>query len=220
MPSVARGFSMIELMVGIAIVALLLALGLPSLSDYQANAKIRNTATLFNSSVQMARAEAIRLNGGAEIALSTVVPTAANKDTASLSNAGPNWMVRSFDLNSVGSLPSTACNSNASTEGTPHTPSYTLVEGKAAAEGSQRSDGSSPVVIAANVCRLVFTGLGGTWPQGTAATFNFSNPSGGACAADGGPMRCLRVQVSAGGQARQCDPAVATTTDARYCGAP
>ncbi|MCC6472780.1 MAG: hypothetical protein IT514_03450, partial [Burkholderiales bacterium] len=44
-----------------------------------------------------------------------------------------------------------------------------------------------------------------------------TNPSGGACAADGGPMRCLNVLVSPGGQIKMCDPAVAATGDTRRC---
>ena len=48
---------------------------------------------------------------------------------------------------------------------------------------------------------------------GAPVSFNFSGPSG--CGAE---IRCLRVQVSEGGQIRVCDPAVANTADTRSCG--
>jgi type IV fimbrial biogenesis protein FimT len=54
----------------------------------------------------------------------------------------------------------------------------------------------------------------------TVATFDFSNPNAGACATSGGgggPIRCLRVRLSRGGQTRMCDPAV-DATDTRSCG--
>ncbi|MEI8325579.1 MAG: GspH/FimT family pseudopilin, partial [Betaproteobacteria bacterium] len=139
MPGARRGFSLIELVVGLAIMALLLALGLPSLNEYLANSKIRAQASSFNSTLQLARAEAIRLNGGVELVLTDDAPTAANKDSSTLSATGRNWMVRSFDAKLAGT-PATACDDNAGKVGTPV---YTLVEVKAAAEGSQRSDGSS-----------------------------------------------------------------------------
>ena len=44
-----------------------------------------------------------------------------------------------------------------------------------------------------------------------------TNPTGGACVAASGPMRCLRIIVTPGGQARMCDPAVTDTNDSRKC---
>jgi type IV fimbrial biogenesis protein FimT len=45
-----------------------------------------------------------------------------------------------------------------------------------------------------------------------------SNPAGGTCEhVDGGSMRCLRIDISVGGEARMCDPAVADATDPRKC---
>ena len=190
------GFSLIELMVGLVIMALLLGLGLPSLSSYLANNKIRATASNFSADLQFARAEAIRRNGNVGLVLTSDAPTAANANSATPSAAGPNWMVRLL------------------TPGAPAT--YSLLQGKSAAEGSTQ------VVVAGGVSHLNFTGLVSSDLAAT-VSFDFSNPSGGACvlpvapAVVGGPMRCLRVQVTVGGQVRVCDPAVVTVGDARTC---
>lgn len=42
------------------------------------------------------------------------------------------------------------------------------------------------------------------------------NPGGGDCQANGGPMRCLRVVISAGGSVRMCDPNL-SAPDPRAC---
>ncbi len=187
---VSSGFTLIEVMVGVSIVGILLALGLPSLNAYMANSKIRASASTFNAGVQFARAEAIRLNGGVELVLTNDDPVAANVDSAVPSTTGKNWLVRALN---------------------PAAATFTLLEGKAAANGS------TAVTLTGSSNKIGFDGLGASVPAGTTATFVFSNPSGGACATASGPMRCLQVEVTAGGQVRLCDPAVATAGDARKC---
>lgn len=193
------GFSLVELLVGVAVLAMLLALGLPSMGDYLANTKVRALANNLVVSLQFARTEAIRQNGGVDLVLTTDTPSDAAAASPTASTTGPNWMVRS-----LGGTTST----------------YSLLEGRTAADGSQRAGGGSPVVISSSLggsATLAFNGLGATVPAGTSATFSFSNPSGGNCASAGGPIRCLRVQVSPGGQIRLCDPAVGAATDPRHC---
>ncbi len=166
----SSGFTLIELMVGLAIVAVLLGLGVPSLSAYMANSKIRAAASNFSADLQFARAEAIRRNGGVGLVLTSDAPTATNANSATPSAAGPNWMVRLF--NPV----------------TP--PTYSLLLGKSAAEGATQ------VLIAGGVSNVNFTGLGATDLLDT-ASFDFSNPTGGACVTASGPMRCLlRIPVN------------------------
>lgn len=57
-----RGFSMIELMVGIAIVAVIAALAAPSFKALVANAQIRTAAQALHDGLKLARVEAIRRN--------------------------------------------------------------------------------------------------------------------------------------------------------------
>ncbi len=202
----SAGFSLIELMVGLAIVALLLGLGLPSLSAYLANSKIHAAASNFSADLQFARAEAIRRNGGVGLILTSDPPVVCNVTDATASAAGPNWMVRVL----LAAPDLVTCTNPAKTL------QHQLLQAKSAAEGATQ------VVVAGGVSNLNFTGLGST-DQAATVSFDFSNPSGGACVAPvppatvGGPMRCLRVQVTVGGQVRVCDPAVTTAGDSRTC---
>jgi type IV fimbrial biogenesis protein FimT len=56
------GVTLIELMIGLAIVALILTLGLPSISTWIQNSQLRSAAESVQSGLQLARAEAVRRN--------------------------------------------------------------------------------------------------------------------------------------------------------------
>lgn len=189
-----RGFSLIELMIGLAILAMLLMIGVPAFGTYIQNAKLRSTADNFYAGLQSARAEAVKRNAPVEFIMTDVSGESANTQTTSLSTTGKNWIVRVQD---------------------PTTLIYTFVEGKPAAEGSGTS-GTNTVDITGTVSSVTFNGFGAT-TLGSSATFAFTNPTGGLCKAAGGPMRCLSIVVSIGGQARLCDPAVTTVGDTRKC---
>lgn len=55
-----RGFSLVELMVTLAVVAILLAVGVPGFAEMIRNNKLRTTTNNFFSSINLTRAEAIR----------------------------------------------------------------------------------------------------------------------------------------------------------------
>ncbi len=71
-------------------------------------------------------------------------------------------------------------------------------------------EGASSARVAAPQSTIAFTGMGRVTPA-TAVAIDITNPNGGACAKDDGPMRCLRIQVSAGGHIKMCDPALPAT---------
>ena len=62
------GFTLIELMLGIGVLAVLLMLALPSFGLMLQNARIRNAADSIMNGVQLARAEAVRRNRSVEFA--------------------------------------------------------------------------------------------------------------------------------------------------------
>jgi type IV fimbrial biogenesis protein FimT len=87
----------------------------------------------------------------------------------------------------------------------------TVIQSKPAAEGTRN------VVINGNgATAIAFNGLGGVSPPADVA-IDVTNPTGGACVAAGGNMRCLQIRVTRAGQVRMCDPAVATVGDPRKC---
>ena len=86
---------MIELMVAIAIMALLLMAVSPSLNDWAVNLNIRNTASAIEQGLQLARQEAIRRNQVTGFYL--VSPSAADPgtldNTCALSSTSGSWVV-------------------------------------------------------------------------------------------------------------------------------
>lgn len=65
----ARGVSLIELMIGLAILAILLMGGLPSFAAWIQNTQIRTAAESFQNGLQLARAEAVRRNANVQFVM-------------------------------------------------------------------------------------------------------------------------------------------------------
>lgn len=188
------GFTLIELMIAIAIVGVLLVAGLPEAVNWIQNTKIRTTAESFSNGAQLARAEAVRRNTTVEFALTSTVPTVGNVNALVYAAAGPYWMVRKFQTGSV----------------------YTaadFVQGG----GNEITTSSTVISVSPSDPNVVFDGLGRTDLAAGALTIQVTNPNVGACVA-AGPMRCLNVRVQPGGQIRMCDPSVpAASGDTRAC---
>ena len=232
-----KGFSLIELVVAIAIMGVIMSLGLPALTTYSRNLKLRAAAESFMAGLQLARGEAVRLNSSVELILTNSAPVpdagapgsnypllseesldnlgtlvatgkqAANNPVAHASTAADpsyNWMVRTS--------PAGGCGTNASAS---QAAACWLITGKRGADGANGSgaDSESPILIE-GPASIAFSPLGGA---SAAVDFDLSNPSGGACASLGGPMRCLRVRVELGGRVKLCDPAATAAGDTRGC---
>lgn len=65
-----RGFSLVELMVVIAIIGLLLLVAFPAYMEWIQNSRIRTAAETIQNGLQLARVEAVRRNGTVEFVLS------------------------------------------------------------------------------------------------------------------------------------------------------
>ena len=177
------GMSLIELMIGIVVLGILLALGAPTFSRWTQSSQIRNSAEAIHNGLMLARAEAVRRNTTVRFQFVTTTTSAC-----ALSDTGANWVV-SLDS------PAGACDAAPSDNVAPR-----IVQVRSAAEGSRNA-----AVDAGGVSLITFNGTGQA-TGGAPAAINVTNPTGGACAA-GGPMRCMRVTVATGGQIRMCDPA-------------
>lgn len=201
-----RGFTLIELMIGIALFAIVLMLAFPSFRTMLHNAKLRATADSILAGVQAARVEALKQNQTVEFLLMAEDPIEADVASFVANGVGPMWAVR---VDQGGGA-------------------FTFVEGRTGLEGSGQSDPAAlHVQVAAaypgGVSTIRFDSMGRAPNLGAVnATFDVSNPVGGACKTAGGdePMRCLRIVVTPGGRVRMCDPGVdgvANPNDTRAC---
>jgi type IV fimbrial biogenesis protein FimT len=196
----SRGFTLIELMVGLALLAFVLMLGVPAFGSFLQNQKLRDAGTSTLATIQFARAEAIRLNSNVEFLMTDTEPDIGNFSALAESTTGRNFLVRGNVYN-----PGTG------------TMDLKMLEGKGAQEGSGTTAGATTgVALAATSGRVVFTPLGGT-TLAADETIQITNPSGGTCKASGGTMRCLNIVVTRGGQVRLCDPSVTAAGDTRRC---
>ena len=197
----SRGFTITEMMVAVAVVAILLGLGVPSMVGYLEAAKLNSAAQSYLAGVQTARATAIRQNLRAEFVLTnTPVETANLADNVVPAANGLNWVVRVVDP-------------------TRPPPAFLLIEAKSANESGGNAGQTAQIVGlgAPNAFAgiLPFNGFGST-ADANNYTFIVQNPRGGACA-PAGPMRCPNILVPAGGLARICDPLANAATDSRGC---
>jgi type IV fimbrial biogenesis protein FimT len=199
-----HGMSLIEVMIGVAIFALLLSFAAPSFRTFIQNGHIRNAAEAIQNGLNLARAEAVRRNTSVQFVL----------------GSGSSW--------TVGCATAIADVDGDGADDCPAT-----IQARSEAEGSTNAAvATSEVVAATNAAvgtpvfttTLAFNGLGRgtTLPAANNAIFAISNPGGGTCATvngSGGSMRCLRVVVTPGGQIRMCDPArpVTTPPDPQAC---
>ena len=69
----AKGFSLVEVLIGVAIIGVVMTIALPSFNEWIKNVRIRSAAEAVLAGVQTARSEAIRRN--APVAF-TLLPTA------------------------------------------------------------------------------------------------------------------------------------------------
>lgn len=179
-----RGFTLIELMIAVVLLALLLGLGLPSFSQWLQNSQIRTAADSTLSGLQQARAEAVRRNTLVEFVLTATPPLQANTPAVAANAAGPHWMVRVFQVGGV----------------------FTSAD---YIRGRSNTEGTPNATFAANQASWVFSALGRgcLWNAGAGRcdpppadlTINITNAVGGA-------NRPLRIVVTPGGQIRMCDP--------------
>jgi len=191
-----RGFTLVELLVGIALVAALMFIAVPNFGAWLQNTQIRAATDAFLGGLQLARAEAVRRNVTVQFQLMSTLDS-----SCALSTSGPNWVV--------------SLNSAVGNCGAPPTADLPVPTAPGIVQTRSSNDGSRNAVILSTASTISFNGLGRPLPVGGAPAtlqIDISNPAGGACAPSG-PMRCMRVLVTTNGQVRSCDPRLVPPTN-------
>ncbi|MGQ0545942.1 MAG: GspH/FimT family pseudopilin [Betaproteobacteria bacterium] len=196
------GVSLIELMVGLAIAAFLLFLGVPEFANFLQNTQIRNAAETTLAGMTLAKAEAVRRNAPVRFQLVSDLTAGCTVSGAALSNSTAlSWVVSLEN-------PAGACNV------APSDTAPQIVQKKSAAEGSR-----NVLVSTTGAPTLTFNGLGRVSGAGGLQRLDFRSASGVCVHVDdvNGTMRCLAIMVTSGGSIKMCDPKVGDVTDPRHC---
>ncbi len=92
-PCTTAGLTIIELMVVMVILAVVLAMGLPSLRDFLVRGQVGTITSEFSNDVARARTEAINRNGCVTICLSSNTSNALTGGTPTCATSGSDWQV-------------------------------------------------------------------------------------------------------------------------------
>ncbi len=174
----ANGFTMIEALIAMVIVAILLATGAPSFSSWLSNKQIRTGTEAMLNGLQLARAEAVRRNTTVFFSI-----TDSTSGSCALSTSSGNWVVSL--ATPVGHCADTA-----------ETAPAQIIQIRNAAE-------TSKAVITSSQSQLFFDGLGRS-NVALSLCVGLAADSG-TCIGTGSEHR-LRVMVGIRGQIRMCNP--------------
>ncbi|MEJ8835735.1 GspH/FimT family pseudopilin [Ramlibacter sp. AN1133] len=197
-----RGFNLVEAAVTVSVLGVLLATGLPGMTDWIRATHVRGLTETTQTGLQKARSEAMKRNKVVTFWMVTPTSTTLPDDTCALSTGSAAWVVSLDD-------PSSHCSVSPSPTVTPR-----IVEiygpGKAA-------DG------------ITVTAVDKDGNAASSVSFNgFGQRVGGGMAkidlvhAASTDVRPLRIEISTSGGIRMCDPraTAADANDARACQMP
>jgi type IV fimbrial biogenesis protein FimT len=187
-----RGFTLIELMITLVVLAVIITLGMPSFSLWAANGRVRMVAESLQNDMRQAQAEAGRRNRQVALILTDSAPSATPVAAA---KSARNWSVRALPL--LNSDDSEVSDSGATT----------FILGNA-------QNAESDVTVKSDESVLCFNSVG----RLVAPATTIADAGGVACTAPTNNVpryfrvqnatgdRPLWVQVYLGGQIRMCDP--------------
>ena len=189
-----NGVSLLELMIGIAIVSLLMVLGTPSFSLWIQNTQTRTAAESILNGLQIARTEAVRRNVNVRFNLTDAGGTVA-------------WTVDC--VNVTADCPA-GIQSRSGSEG-----------GVNARVGAAVATGTLATPLAAGTglpAGVTFDGMGrvpALNPDGTANNDDITRVD--ITNAVNAGVRRMVIVIGTGGQTRMCDPAIALATNPQGC---
>lgn len=184
-PALVGGYTLIEMAVVIAIIAILMGLAAQNYRAWVANTQIRTAAETLVEGLSMARNEAIRRNRTIGFRLVSDL-----SDTCAASGTGTSWVVSVND-------PAKKCDRDVSESDEPQ-----IVAKKAASERTAMVTVTALATDGSAASSVVFNGVGRVVLGG--APIARIDVDSSALIAEA--SRDLRIVVSSGGMIRMCDP--------------
>jgi type IV fimbrial biogenesis protein FimT len=191
-----RGFTLVELVVTLAVLALILAVAAPTVGSWLGNARIRNVADTLQNGLQIARGEAVRRNQNMSFWLVSLNDPGVLSNDCTLSGSSGSWVV------SVNS-PIGHCADPPSTTSSPMLVTALAVgdAGGNVTVAAVQSDNTAATTV-------TFDGFGRVTNTDSIRQIDVT----------GTPTSVnLRLVVSSAGLVRMCDPRVTASTDPRKC---
>ena len=188
------GFTLVELVVTVALLALLMGLAAPAFTLWTRNAQVRTVSDALQNGARLAQAEAVRRNRQMVFFLTN---SAACDSTITPAVNGSFWSIRTVALLSGEAVETVQCGNLSDRAAGVAIAGPTLIcfnsMGRQTANADPGFGASLPCTLdASGVSRYNFSALGSDRPQ--------------------------RVLVSLGGQVRMCDPArTLSTSDPDGC---
>jgi|SRR5882672_7064675 len=183
-----RGFTIIEVMISLTVLAVLITLGAPGFADWIQAQRLRTSAEAITNGMQVARGEAIRQN----LAVSLGIEPPSTAWTACPATVSP----------CDSTTPSGSFIQNKSAQ-----------EGSGSTSVSAVPAGA--ILVTFSPLGNVIDNPDGT---ARLTQVDVTPPDPTLCSANGGTTRCLRVVVSPAGSIRMCDPTpTIVAPDPRVC---
>jgi len=192
----ATGFTLIELMIAIVIVAVLLAIAMPSFRTFLLNAQIRSASESMHAGLNLARTESLKRNARVSMWLVNGISAACARTAT-----GTSWVV-SVDN------PASACNAISSFTASPR-----LVQSRAGSDGSGSVSVTAVNAGGTAASCITFNGFGGVEPTCTGGDAPIASIR---FASSDASTRTLQVSI-VGGSVRTCNPAITDPNDPAIC---
>ncbi|MDQ0611432.1 type IV fimbrial biogenesis protein FimT [Variovorax sp. W1I1] len=185
-----KGFTLIELMVGVALLGVLFMLAYPSYTSFIQNAQIRTAADSVINGLQLARAEAIRRNSNVQFRL-------LNTSGGVAVTGGTDWQIAGF-----ATATSTTFDDVVQTRRESSTSSNARLGVANSVSSTQAAPG------AGMPADIVFTAVGRLSNASAVRQIDVSGATG---------ARRLTVVLAPGGDVRLCDPGLSLSTNPQGC---
>ena len=197
----AAGFSVIEAVITISVLALLVFAVMPDVAAFLTNLRVRSTAESFVQGLQRARNEAVRTNSAFSFWLATPNAQGTLDNSCALSSSATAWIVSVND-------PSGKCGAGASATVDPMIIEHSggeLTVSSSVSVSALQSDGATAAT------GVTFDGFGRVSSPAAIRSICLKSSR------SGNDFRPLQIELTLGGSIRLCEPRVTSSTDPRMC---